>query len=207
MKKQTLEHFLDTLASSSPTPGGGAVAGLTGALSAALSSMVASLGLESAKYADNLEANKATVADARQLIDENFGFMTADAQAFDGFMAALKMPKNTEEEKAIRKERLQEATKEAIVAPMQTMRAAARLAKLAYEAADKGNKGAITDAAIAAHLALVTAQSASYNVLINLKTLKDEDYAQKCLDEMSQVMDLCREYLDKTDALTREALA
>lgn len=207
MKNQTLEQFMADLASSAPTPGGGAVAALTGALSAALSSMVANLGVESPKYADHLEDNRATVGHAAELIRENFNLMQADADAFSGFMKALKMPKSTEDEKAARKVQLKIATEEAIIAPMQTMRAAARLAKLAFEAAEKGNRGAITDAAIAAHLATVTAKAASYNVLINLKSLRDEEYSAKCIAEMNLVIDLCRDYCAKVDALTDKELS
>lgn len=206
MKNQTIQQFCDELGSDSPTPGGGAVAGLTGALSAALSSMVSSLGLSSTKYEAHQSHNKETQAQSREMMGHCFDLMEEDAKAFDGFMAALKMPKTTDEEKTLRKEQLALATKNAIVAPMQTMRSSVRLAQLALAAAEYGNKGAITDAAIAAHLAKVTAKAASYNVRINLKSLRDDDYAQKCIDEMRFIEDEIEDLCEKVDRLTDEQI-
>ncbi|EEX48826.1 MULTISPECIES: cyclodeaminase/cyclohydrolase family protein [Jonquetella] len=202
-----MEEFLRDLASSKPAPGGGAVAGLTGALGAALASMVANLALENKKYEANWPEMKDVAAQASELIGKCLALMDDDARVFDGFMAALHLPKDTEAEKAARREAIQDATKKAISVPMETLSVCAAIGELALKAALRGNKGAITDAAIAADLACLTANAASWNVKINLKGLKDEAYAAQCRQAMEETLAKTALLRDQAKAATDEALA
>lgn len=203
----TLRSFIKDLASDSPAPGGGAAAGLLGALGAALASMVANLALGNAKYETNWPEMKGLVAQAEKVADNCLQLMNDDAKVFDAFMAALRMPKNTDEEKAVRAEALQKATREAIDVPLATLEICDTIADLALAAALRGNKGAITDAAIAAHLACTSAVAASYNVRINLKGLKDEAYSAHCRSRMEAVMARTAELRVLVDKAVDEALA
>lgn len=199
--------FINDLASSKPAPGGGAVAGLTGALGAALASMVANLALENKKYEAHEAEMKKIVREAGELGERCLQLMDQDAKVFDDFMAALRLPKSNDDEKAHRSQALQEATKKAIAVPLETLSMCSAIGELALAVAERGNKGAITDAAIAADLAALTARAASWNVKINLKTLKDEAYAQQCRRAMDEALCRTAELHKTVERVTDEALA
>lgn len=184
---QDIKTFLDELASSSPAPGGGSVAALSGALGAALSSMVCNLtkgkkGYESAQdeIAELLGKSEGLRRELTELIDK-------DTQAFNEVMNALKMPKDTEEQKEQRRIALQTAFKHAAEVPMETARKCHQVLDIARIVAQKGNKNSITDAAVSAITAHTGVQSAVLNVRINLSSIKDAEYVQefsKQLDEL-----------------------
>ncbi|SMG20196.1 cyclodeaminase/cyclohydrolase family protein [Dethiosulfovibrio salsuginis] len=184
----TVKGFVEELASESPAPGGGSVAALAGSLGAALSVMVAGLTVGKEKYKDNWEIMEKVQADGTALQNRFLELMEEDTEAFNGFMAAMKMPKATDEEKAARSKAMQEATKKAIEVPFETMKECAAMVKLADIASTKGNPNAVTDAGSAAVLARAAAVAASYNVKINLMGLKDEAFAAKIRSEMEETL-------------------
>ncbi|MCB9833389.1 MAG: cyclodeaminase/cyclohydrolase family protein [Planctomycetes bacterium] len=172
-----LDPFLDALKSDAPTPGGGAVAGLLGALAAALAHMVASLtvgkkkyeGVE-ARFRSAMPAMDAAIARCRELVEE-------DVRVFQDYMAALKLPKASDEEKAARRDAIRAAAREAARVPMETLDAAGEILPLARLAADEGNAHAISDAGISAILIAAAARAAALNVRINLPALADDEAA------------------------------
>nr|WP_321502471.1 cyclodeaminase/cyclohydrolase family protein [uncultured Dethiosulfovibrio sp.] len=184
----TVKGFVEELASESPAPGGGSVAALAGSLGAALSAMVAGLTVGKEKYKDNWEVMEKVQADGTALQNRFLELMEEDTEAFNGFMAAMKLPKATDEEKAARSQAMQEATKKAIEVPFETMKECAAMVKLADIASTKGNPNAVTDAGSAAVLARAAAVAASYNVKINLMGLKDEAFAAKIRSEMEETL-------------------
>lgn len=188
LSELTVKGFVEELASDSPAPGGGSVAALVASLGAALTSMVASLTVGKKKYSENWEAMEAVRSKGDELHARLLKLMEADTEAFNAFMAAMKLPKATDEEKAIRSEAMQKATRGAIDVPFDTLRCCADVVDLAATAAEKGNPNAITDAGTAAVLARAAAVSAAYNVKINLMGLKDEVFVAQAKDEMKTLL-------------------
>jgi formiminotetrahydrofolate cyclodeaminase len=164
----SLEDFLGELASDSPTPGGGSVAALCGALGSALDSMVANLTIGKKKYADVEAEMKQNLADTESLRVELTQMIEEDAAAFDRVMMALRMPKDTDEQKVARKDSLQQALVDAATIPMAVMEMCVSVIRLSLPVAEKGNANAVSDAGVAALVARAGAHAARLNVLINL---------------------------------------
>ncbi len=188
LSELTVKGFVEELASDSPAPGGGSVAALAGSLGAALSAMVAGLTVGKEKYKENWEVMSGVQTEGKNLQNRFLELMEEDTQAFNVFMAAMKMPKGNDQEKAARSEAIQQATKKAIEVPFETLKQCAAMVKLAEIASSKGNPNAVTDAGSAAVLARAAAVAASYNVKINLMGLKDEAFATKIRSEMADLL-------------------
>jgi formiminotetrahydrofolate cyclodeaminase len=167
-------NFLDELASNAPAPGGGSVAALSGALGAALVSMVCNLTLGKKAYTDVQDDIKSLLADSEALRQELTDLLEDDVAAYTGYSKAAKMPRATDEEKAERAKVMQEALKVATDVPLRIAEAAVKVMDLCMPAAEKGNKWAVSDAGVAVLMAEAALRSAALNVLINLGSLKDE---------------------------------
>ena len=185
MNQQSLQSYLDKLSSSAATPGGGAVAALTGAQAAALISMVCNLTKSKTKRAASNSADddandkpndqaKETRAQFDQLADD-------DIEGFTAVMTAYKMPKSNPQERSDQHTTLQDALKHAAQAPLQTATLASSLAQDIQRLSEIGNKNLITDVGIAALLIPATVQAAKMNVLINLSSMQDEQFIKNAL--------------------------
>ncbi|MEA3507579.1 MAG: cyclodeaminase/cyclohydrolase family protein [Synergistota bacterium] len=183
----TVEGFTNELASESPAPGGGSAAALAACLGASLASMVASLTVGKEKHRENWAAMEKTREEANHLRSRLLELMEEDTRAFNAFMAALRMPKDTDKQKAERSGAIQQATREAIDVPLETLKRCSDVVRLAAEACEKGNPNAVTDAGTAAALARAAAVSAAYNVRINLAGLKDTETATRLAEEVSAI--------------------
>ncbi len=179
--------FLDELALDSPAPGGGSVAALAGAQAAGLASMVARLTVGKKGYESIWEEMKALAAKGDALRIRLTQIVDEDAQAFNKVMAAYKLPKNTDDEKARRSAAIQEAMVLAASVPMETMRLSLDSMLLAREVAEKGNANSITDAAVAGIMALGAMQGAELNVKINLGSIKDAAFADAARKEIAEL--------------------
>jgi formiminotetrahydrofolate cyclodeaminase len=169
--------FLAELASSSPTPGGGSVAALCGALGASLGSMVCNLTIGKKKYADVENDMKALLGQTERLRVELSELIDEDAAAFDKVMAAMKLPKETDEEKAVRSAAVQDALVDAAMVPLAVMQKCVEVVELSESVAAKGNSNAISDAGVAALVGRAGAHAARLNVLINLGGIRAERHA------------------------------
>jgi len=168
--------FLDDLASNLPAPGGGSVAALSGALGAALVSMVCNLTLGKKGY-EGVQADiEALLAQSEALRHEMVGLLEADVAAYTAYSQTAKMPKDTDEQKAVRATAMQDALKNATMPPMHIAEAAVKIMDLCMPAAEKGNKWAVSDAGVAVLMAEAALRAAALNVLINLGTIKDQDF-------------------------------
>lgn len=197
-----LRHFMDKLASKSPEPGGGSVAALTGALGAALVSMVANLTLGKEKYKDVQPQIEQLLKESERLRVEMQDLIQKDTEAYGALSLVYKMPKDTEEQKAARAARMQEALKNACQVPLEIGLKSLDVARLAKRAAEIGNVGAVSDAGVAVLLAQACCQSAALNVKINVNSIKDQGYNSKTWgamqDTMKQVAALEKEVLEIT---------
>jgi len=176
LTEKPVTTFLDELASSAPAPGGGSVAALSGALGAALVSMVCNLTVGKKKYADVQEDIKALLGQSEVLRKELVELLEADVQVYTEVSRAMKMPRATEEEKAARTAAMQRALKAATDVPMQVAEACVEVMELCRPAAEKGNVNAVSDAGVAVLMAEAGLRSAALNILINLAWIKDEAF-------------------------------
>ncbi len=200
-----IDRFLDVLASSSPTPGGGGIAALAGALSAGLISMVCNLTVGKEKYTAVQGEVQAILAQSEQLRTRLHTLVDADAEAFGQIMDAYKMPKATDEEKRARSARIQDATIAASKVPLEIARECARVIELAGPAARTTNTQAIGDVAMAAYLAEGALRGAVINIDINLRSVKDRDAADRLNEQAKALTEGLSEKVQKAvqDGLAR----
>jgi len=176
--------FVDEVSRESPAPGGGSIAALSGALGVSLSSMVA-----------NLTANKRGSDDVDDILNEaaekcqdiKFKLVKAvddDTNAFNQYMNAMRMPKKTDDEKKKRTAAMQEGLKVAVQVPYSTAVLSFEAIEIAETVAKHSNPNSITDVGVGAQSAYTGVLGGIYNVLINLKDIKDEkfvaDMKKKC---------------------------
>ncbi len=173
-----IQGFLSELASSSPAPGGGSVAALSGSLGAALTSMVCNLTLGKEKYTDVQQHIKDVLKKSEHLRKNLTILIDKDTEAFNEVIQAFKLPKGTERQKQIRSQAIQEGYKTAAQVPLKTAIVCEQILDLAEIVAEKGNKNSITDAAVSALMAQAGVQAAIYNVKINLGSIKDQDFVK-----------------------------
>ncbi|TLZ59723.1 MAG: cyclodeaminase/cyclohydrolase family protein [Methanobacteriota archaeon] len=169
----TLEAYLNSLADATPTPGGGSVAALCGALAAALTCMVASLAVGKEGYESVQTDVKDLEKRSKDLQRRLVVLMEEDAKAYDAVVAAIRLPRKSDEERAERVRAMQTAYEHATMVPLDTMAACSEALSAALVAAQKGNRNAITDAGTAALVAEAGLRAAALNVRINLAALKD----------------------------------
>jgi glutamate formiminotransferase/formiminotetrahydrofolate cyclodeaminase len=163
--------FVDKLASDAPAPGGGSVAALCGAMAAGLAAMVAQLTTGKKGYEGERDAMDAMAIEAQQLKEAFLADVDADTAAFDAFLAARALPKETDEEQQARRLALRAATVATIEVPLGVLERTVETLKL-VEIAARGNKNARSDAGVGALVAMACAEGAWYNVCINLKGFK-----------------------------------
>jgi glutamate formiminotransferase/formiminotetrahydrofolate cyclodeaminase len=169
-----LLDFVESVASSSPAPGGGSVSACAGTLAAALTAMVCRLTLGKKKYKDVQDEISETMKTADALKEKLYCLIKEDADAFDAVMAARKLPKVTDKEKEKRLEAIQKSTVVAAEVPLKVMQASLEVLEVARVAAEKGNVNSVSDAGCAALNARSAVLGAYLNVMINLPGIDDE---------------------------------
>ncbi|MBP8616124.1 cyclodeaminase/cyclohydrolase family protein [Veillonella sp.] len=187
LKTLTVQDFVTAAASEAPTPGGGAVAAVTAATGAALAEMVANLTIGKKGYEDVKDVMLDLQQRAQVIRERSLELAQADADAFGLFMNALALPKETDEEKAIRKEALQNAYKSAGSVPFEIGELANQIFDLADIAVQQGNTNLVTDGAIAAINARAAVRAAFLNVRINLMGIKDEAFNKEMREKMEAI--------------------
>ncbi len=188
IKDKSLQVFLDELASSAPTPGGGSGAAVMGAMGAALVSMVCNLTVGKKGYEEVEDDLKDVLKQAEALRDRLTDMIRADVEVFDRLMASYGMPKETDEDKAARSEEIQAALKEATDVPLNCARACAEAIELCRAAAEKGNLNVISDAGVAVVAADAAMKSAALNVYINVGSIKDKAFAEERSIELEKIL-------------------
>jgi formiminotetrahydrofolate cyclodeaminase len=172
----TVAQFLDALASPEPTPGGGTAAAIAGATGAALLTMVAGLAKTRHRTDDEARAMAQAKASLLGIRERLVTLADVDTDAFNRVMAAYRLPKATDEEKALRQQAVQQALREATEAPLETLKATAEAMAQARTVAAHGNRSAASDVRVAVELLEAAAASAAANVETNLPGLSDEAY-------------------------------
>ena len=184
----TVAQFLDALASSDPTPGGGTASAVAGAMATSLLVMVTGL----AKSNTNSAEEKSALAAARQALRPLGTILSAlaetDAAAFDEVMSAYRLAKATDDEKAARSAAIQKALQGATMAPLRTLRACAEAMAHAGAVAASGHRSAVSDVGVAIGLLEAAAAGAEANVRINLASVRDPRFASATGDESGRLV-------------------
>ena len=188
MENQTCMTFIEELASSAPTPGGGGAAAMAGALGVALGAMVGNLTVGKKKYAAVQPDIERMVQEAEQLYEQLYGLIAQDAEDFKPLAAAYRLPKDTPEEAAYKDAVMEEVLVKACGTPMEIMRCALRGLALQEEMAEKGSVMAVSDAGAGAALLQGALNAASLNVFINAKSLQNREKAEALVKETEDML-------------------
>lgn len=203
---KTVTSFLDELASNSPAPGGGSVAALAGALGSALTSMVCRLTAGRKKYAEVEAEMKAVLGESEKLRAVFARLVDADTDAFNKVMEAWSLPKDTDDQKALRNAAVQEATKEATLVPLEVMKHGIDALALARTVAQKGNVNSASDAGVSALMAGACIEAAALNVKINLPGITDTEFTEWKASEVATIRRTGREAVEEILAIVAEKI-
>jgi len=189
----SLNQFIEAVASKEPAPGGGSVAALAGAVGGALSNMVANLTFGRKfynEYSDDvkerLQNQFETVENLRKQIEQ---LVDEDTEAYNGVMAAFKMPKDTDDQKQARSQAIQQAYKLALEVPMKTAKKSLEILQLQDDILEYGNPNAVTDIGVCVLLCHSAVEGAILNVKINLSAIKDSTYVEEVSAQCSRIID------------------
>lgn len=199
----SLREFADVLSTGTPTPGGGSVAALVGALSAALTSMVAALTFSKTGDAKMEETGRS----AQLLKDWFLDAVDRDTEAFDSLMAAMRLPRRTDAERLARDRAVQEATVAASMVPLEVLEHCVDTLGAASVVARDGNESAVSDGGVAAMCALAAAEGASLNVRINLGSLPDHPQTARLDARRSAALESVRTMAADVQAIVETRIA
>lgn len=204
----TALSLADLTASEAPAPGGGSISAYMGALAAALGTMVANLSAHKAGWDDRWKEFSDLADSGRRIQDELIALVDEDTAAFNSIMAALSMPKGTDEERAARDEALEQATLYATEVPLRTAKAAFSTFDLLTAVAEQGNPNSVSDAGVGALAAEAAVAGAVLNVRINAAGLKNRlladgltaearHYAELAASRRKIILDIVNKKIDR----------
>ena len=179
--------FLDDLASSEPTPGGGSASAYAAAMAASLVAMVGRVTVGKKRYADVEGEMWPIIEEATHLVAVLQSAVHEDAAVFEAYMQARRLPRDTDQQKADRSLAIKEASKKAAVVPLSVARNTLRVMQLGVKVAELGNKNAISDAGTAIALAKAAIKGAGLNVRINLIGLEEEPDPDRMLNALQNI--------------------
>ena len=182
-----LKAFAEETASESPAPGGGSISAYMGALGAALSTMVANLSSHKAGWDQDWEKFSDWAVKGKFYQDELIKLVDEDTNAFNKIMDAFSLPKKSDEEKQIRKNAIQDATKYATEIPFKVMNLCFESMEIAKAMAEIGNPNSVSDAGVGALAARAGVQGAFLNVKINAAGLEDKEFAAQLVNKGKEV--------------------
>jgi len=207
VRSVSIQTFLDELASSAPTPGGGAATALVGAMGAALVSMVCNLTIGRPRYAGVEAAMRDILTRSEQIRQNLIALADDDAAAYAEVVAAYRLPRSDEAEKAARAEAIQRALVRAAVPPLAVTKECRSLVPLCLQVAAHGNVAVVSDAGVAAELAAAGVRASILNVRINLAEIKDAEFVAKTEDDLAAAERGLQEDLDRAISIVRAKLA
>jgi glutamate formiminotransferase/formiminotetrahydrofolate cyclodeaminase len=208
----TLDGFIQLLGSATPSPGGGAASAVAASCAAALVAMVASLSVDRPKYAAYAASHARHGAAASALADRLLALADEDADAYAAFAAALKLPRETDADKAVRTAAIRASARVAADAPLRTLEACRDVVAGSEGLAGRSNLNASSDLAVASRLAEAAAHGAAENVMVNLPSLADELLADEMrgrvealLAEIEELAEATRAHVERGELRDPEA--
>ncbi|MGE4353705.1 MAG: cyclodeaminase/cyclohydrolase family protein [Oscillospiraceae bacterium] len=202
--KKSCEEFVEVLASNAPVPGGGGASALVGAIGTALGNMVGSLTVGKKKYADVEEEMHVLKAKSNSLQHDLLALIAKDAEVFEPLSKAYGLPKDTEEQRAYKAKVMEEATVVACSVPMAIMEKCCEAIDIIAEFGAKGSRLAVSDAGCGAACCKAALMSASLNVFINTKAMKNRAVAEELNAKAEAMLD---KYCDRADKIFAEVRA
>ncbi len=175
----TAKDLANETASESMAPGGGSISAYVGALGASLGTMVANLSANKPGWEDKLDYFSPLAVEGQKIKDELLYLVDEDTRSFNGIISAIRMPKDTDEDKKLRSEAIELASQYAAEVPYRVMQTSFSMKNLLAEMVKSGNPASITDAGVGALCALTAVQGAYMNVMINIKDLGDKNFAEE----------------------------
>jgi glutamate formiminotransferase/formiminotetrahydrofolate cyclodeaminase len=204
--QRTTWDFVDEVSRDTPAPGGGSVAALAGALGAALASMVSNLSIGKPEFDDRYETI-CTIAERAQAVkDALIRGVDDDTSAFDSVLEAMRMAKDTEEERAVRSAAMQEGYKAATRVPLATVEQCRDAIALCLEIAEHADPAMISDAGSGALMAHAGVQAAAYNVRINLPQIDDKAFHEEILGRLHGLLEESEELARRTAEIVERKL-
>ncbi|WP_028306747.1 cyclodeaminase/cyclohydrolase family protein [Desulfitibacter alkalitolerans] len=188
MLEKSCNQFLEELASKAPVPGGGGAAACGGAIGMALSNMVGNLTVGKKKYAEVEDEVKDLIEKGNKVIEELKVLVDKDAEVFEPLSKAYGLPKDTPEQAKIKEETLENCSKEACSVPMEIMRKSYDGIKIHERMGQIGTMIAISDVGCGVVFLKAALISGSLNVIINLNSIKDQEYVKATTEEMNQLL-------------------
>jgi glutamate formiminotransferase/formiminotetrahydrofolate cyclodeaminase len=196
----SLRQFANETAAESPAPGGGSISAYMGALGASLGAMVANISSHKRGWDDRWAYFSEWAERGQRIKDELLRLVDDDTTAFEQVMVAMRLPKESAEEKAVRKQAIQEATKSATLTPFRTLELVMEVFPLCREMIVNGLAASASDAAVGALCARAAAHGAFLNVKINTGSIEDADFVNDLLGRGQQM-------IDAADAAEKEILS
>tara|TARA_B110000495_G_C23030535_1_gene613608 strand:+ start:908 stop:2728 length:1821 start_codon:yes stop_codon:yes gene_type:complete len=196
--------FIDEVSRDSAAPGGGSVAALSGALGAALSTMVANLSISKPGFEKQNKTLSHIAQRGQNIKDKLIYAIDEDTSAFDQVIKGMRMPKDTEEEKKIREVEMQKGYKIATLVPLETVRNCKEALGVCKDISEIMDDGMASDVGSGALMANAGAISAAYNVRINLKSINDLKFCNKTNIELNNLLDECKTYIEKISKTVEE---
>ena len=185
----TLRSFADITASESPAPGGGSVSAYLGVLGVSLATMVANLSSHKKGWDERWKEFGDQAEQGQQLKDKLLKLVDADTDSFNAIMIAFSLPKSTTEEKTIRSNAIQDATRKAIEIPLEVMKLSLESLSLIKSMANTGNPNSVSDAGVGALCARSAVMGAFLNVKINCASFEDANFVNQIIGEGHQIED------------------
>lgn len=179
----SVRRFADEVSGASPAPGGGSVSALAGSMGAALAAMVGNLTVGKKGYEASYGELASMAMEAQGVKTKLLRLIDKDTSAYEAVIDALRLPKDSEAQRADRRKRLDEANRVATLVPLETAKACLEAMKLCLIAVEKGNKNSVTDGAVGALLARAGLEGALLNVAINLKSIEDREFSSRLEEE------------------------
>jgi formiminotetrahydrofolate cyclodeaminase len=202
--EQTLQTYLDDLASSKSTPGGGSAAAVSGAMGAALACMVCQLTLGKEKYANAQEEITQLLQQAEEHRQRFQALMAEDIAAYGKLSACFKMPRDNEDQRRARADAIQLCLREAALVPLEMSERSVLVARICERVAEIGNVNVLSDIAAAAMFAASAGTSAAWMVRVNLKSLKNEEVIETVSTRLSSALDELTKRCQQVTALVGE---
>jgi len=198
--------FLDALASSEPTPGGGSAAALAGAIAAGLVSMVCQLTRGQKRFASVQNDIERILRASESLRVHLTVLAQEDMAVYGAFAQAQRMPRTTEEQKRERSRRMQAALTECALVPLRVAERCRELLWLCPELVDKGNPSAVSDVGVAALLAEAALRGAALQVMVNLAWLENADFIDVQRERLAAVVEGTAEMKERVVESVEQAL-